>query len=338
MPSLGITCHWLDANICENRAMTHRVVVLARPGVLPMELGLIHELFDAAGGRYQVTTCGLAPGTVRVSADFSLTVQHGPEALADADTVVVPAAYDPRDELITTPLTGPLAAAMAMIHPGARIASICTGVFVLAAAGLLEGRPATTHWKSAAAFSRSFPGVRLDPDVLYTDDGDVLTSAGGAAGIDLCLHLIRRDFGAAVAVEVARRNVVPPHRDGGQAQFIVQPVAANGRSSIANIRSWLLNHLDHGTDLDGLARRFGLSKRTLTRRFRDETGMSPMQWLNQQRLTRARQLLERTDLPVDRVAERAGFGTGGSLRLHLQDTLGVSPTAYRATFRGPTHA
>nr|WP_232328238.1 helix-turn-helix domain-containing protein [Kibdelosporangium sp. MJ126-NF4]CEL19108.1 Transcriptional regulator containing an amidase domain and an AraC-type DNA-binding HTH domain [Kibdelosporangium sp. MJ126-NF4]CTQ95090.1 Transcriptional regulator containing an amidase domain and an AraC-type DNA-binding HTH domain [Kibdelosporangium sp. MJ126-NF4] len=316
--------------------MAHRVVVLARPGVLPLELGLIHSLFNAAGGRYEVITCGLAAGQVRVKADFALMVEHGPEALANADTVVIPAAYDPHDNILTAPLTGRLATAMSMIRPGARIASVCTGAFVLAAAGLLDGRPATTHWEDADAFRRTFPEVHLDADVLYTDDGDVLTSAGGAAGIDLCLHLIRRDFGAAVAVDVARRNVVPPHRDGGQAQFIERPVADDGASSTTGIRTWLLDHLGHGIDLDGIARRSGLSKRTLTRRFRDETGMSPMQWLTQQRLVRARQLLERTDMPVDRVAEQAGFGTGGSLRLHLQDALGVSPTAYRATFRGPT--
>ncbi|MBM9503144.1 GlxA family transcriptional regulator [Actinacidiphila acididurans] len=321
--------------MCENRAMTHRVVVLARPGVLPMELSLVHELFGAAGDRYEVTTCGLAPGPVRVSADFSLFVELGPDALAEADTVVVPGARDPHDNLLTAPLAGPLAAAMAMIRPGARIASVCTGAFVLAAAGLLDGRRATTHWRSVPAFRRAFPDVRLDPDVLYTDEGDVLTSAGGAAGIDLCLHLIRRDHGTAVAVEVARTHVVPPHRDGGQAQFIELPVAISDESSTSALRSWLLGHLDHPVDLDELARRSTMSKRTLTRRFREETGLSPIEWLNHQRLSQARWLLESTDLPVDQVAERAGFGTGGSLRLRLRDTLGVSPTTYRATFRGP---
>ncbi|RJQ75684.1 helix-turn-helix domain-containing protein [Pseudonocardiaceae bacterium YIM PH 21723] len=320
--------------MCQNRAMVHRVVVLARPGVRPMELGLVHELFGAARGRYEVITCTPEPGMVRVNADFHLMIDRGPEALAVADTVMIPSAHDPGDAEITAPLTGPLAAALAMIRPGTRIASICTGAFVLAAAGLLSGRPATTHWCSEDAFRRAFPDVLLDPDVLYTDDGDVLTSAGGAAGVDLCLHLIRRDHGAAVAADVARRNVVPPHREGGQAQFIAQPVVQDDTSTTSEVRTWLLDHLGEVTDLDGIARCSGLSKRTLTRRFREETGMSPMQWLNQQRLHRARWLLECTDLPVDRVAEQAGFGTGGSLRLHLQESLGVSPTTYRATFRG----
>jgi transcriptional regulator GlxA family with amidase domain len=324
---------WLEVNMCENRAMVHRVVVLARPGVLPMELGLIHELFGAAGGRYEVITCALEPGPVRTDADFAILVEHGPHALATADTVLLPAAHDPDDELLTPPLTGPLAAALALIRPGTRIASVCTGAFVLAAAGLLDGRPATTHWKVVDAFRRAFPQVRLDPDVLYTDDGDVLTSAGEAAGIDLCLHLIRRDHGAAVAAEVARNSVVPPHRDGGQAQFIDRPVPEPDQASTATVRTWLLDHLDHQIDLDDLARRAAMSKRTFTRRFRAETGLSPLRWLNQQRLDHARTLLESTDLAVDRIAERAGFGTGGSLRLHLQDTLGVSPTAYRSTFR-----
>jgi transcriptional regulator GlxA family with amidase domain len=330
----GTGGHWLEANMCENRAMTHRVVVLARPGVQPMELSLVHELFGAAGDRYEVLTCGLAPGPVRVRGDFSILVEHGPEALATADTIIVPAAHDPDDDLLAAPLTGPLGAALAALRPGTRVASICTGAFVLAAAGLLDGRRATTHWRSVAAFRHAFPQVLLDPDVLYTEDGDVLTSAGGAAGIDLCLHLIRRDHGASVAVEVARRNVVPPHRDGGQAQFIKQPVSEADDTSTADLRSWLLEHLEHPAGLDELARRARMSKRTLTRRFRDETGLSPMQWLNQQRLDHARYLLENTGLPIDQIAEQAGFGTAGSLRLHLHEAVGVSPSAYRATFRG----
>jgi transcriptional regulator GlxA family with amidase domain len=298
-----------------------------------MELGLIHELFGAAGGRYEVLTCALEPGPVRVDADFKILVEHGPETLATADTVLLPAAHDPDDDLITAPLTGPLADALGLIRPGTRIASVCTGAFVLAAAGLLDGRPATTHWKAATAFRAAFPQVRLDPDVLYTDDGDILTSAGEAAGIDLCLHLIRRDHGAAIAAEVARGTVVPPHREGGQAQFIERPVPPGDEASTATVRTWLLDNLHEQVSLDDLARRAAMSKRTFTRRFRDETGISPVQWLNQQRLGHARSLLESTSLAVDQVAERAGFGTGGSLRLHFQETLGVSPTAYRATFR-----
>jgi transcriptional regulator GlxA family with amidase domain len=314
--------------------MTHRVVVLVRPGVLPLELGLVHQLFRAAGGRYEVRTCALQPGLVPAEADFAVLVEHGPEALADADTVVIPASHAADDRGLTAPLTGPLADALALIRPGTRIASICTGAFVLAAAGLLDGRSATTHWDSAQEFAGAFPSVRLDPDVLYTDNGDVLTSAGEAAGIDLCLHMIRRDHGAAVAADVARSVVVPPHREGGQAQFIQRPVPAPAESSTARVRTWVLANLDAQADLADLARRAAMSKRTFTRRFREEVGVSPLQWLNQQRLDRARHLLETTDLSVDRVAEQAGFGTGGSLRLHLQRVVGVSPTTYRATFHG----
>jgi len=314
--------------------MTHRVVVLVRPGVLPLELGLVHQVFRAAGGRYDVVTCALEPGLVPTGADFAVLVEHGPEALATADTVVVPASNSTADEGLTAPLTGPLADALALVRPGTRIASICTGAFVLAAAGLLDGCRATTHWNSAAAFQRTFPEVPLDPGVLYTDNGDVLTSAGEAAGIDLCLHLIRRDHGAAVAAEVARKIVVPPHREGGQAQVIERPVLDVTESSTAAVRSWILANLDQQVDLADLARRAAMSKRTFTRRFRDEVGLSPLQWLNQQRLDRARHLLETTELPVDRIAEQAGFGTGGSLRLHLQRVVGVSPSAYRATFQG----
>ncbi|MCL2580939.1 MAG: helix-turn-helix domain-containing protein [Streptosporangiales bacterium] len=310
----------------------HRVAVLARPGVLPMEFGLVHELFRAVSDRYEIITCAAEPGMIRTSGDFSIVVARGPEVLASADTVIVPATHNPDDHLLDVPLTGPLGAAMDAIRPGTRIASICTGAFVLAAAGLLDGRPATTHWKYADEFRRMFPKVKLDPSVLYTDDGDVLTSAGGASGIDLCLHLIRRDHGAAVAAGVARQNMVPPHRDGGQAQFIRQPVTGDGESSTAAVRSWMADHLDQPADLEHLARRASMSKRTFTRRFRAETGMSPLQWLNAQRLDRARWLLESTDIPVDDVAEQSGFGTGAALRLRLRETLGVSPTAYRSTF------
>lgn len=320
----------------ENQAMTHRVVVLVRPGVLPLELGLVHQLFRAASDRYHVRSCTLEPGLVPTDTDFSVLVEHGPQALADADTVVIPSSHGAKDEdeWLTAPLTGPLADALALVRPGTRMASICTGAFVLAAAGLLDGRSATTHWKSVQAFRQAFPDVRLDPGVLYTDNGDVLTSAGEAAGIDLCLHMIRRDHGAAVAADVARKVVVPPHRDGGQAQFIQHPIPDTADSSTAEVRTWLLAHLDQPANLADLARRCAMSKRTFTRRFRDEVGVSPLQWLNHQRLDRARHLLETTDLPVDRVAQQAGFGTGGSLRLHLQRVVGVSPSAYRATFHG----
>ncbi|PKW13682.1 GlxA family transcriptional regulator [Saccharopolyspora spinosa] len=327
------------ANMCKNRDMASRVAVLVRHGVLPMELGLVHQLFGNARSPagtplYDVVTCTLVPGLVRTNADFPISVERGPEALAGASTVIVPASHEP-DETETEGLLGPdLAEALARIRPGTRIASICTGVYVLAAAGLLDGRRATTHWNSCDRFRRLYPAVRLDPDVLYTDDGDVLTSAGEASGIDLCLHMIRCDHGAAVANEVARLTVVPPHRDGGQAQYIRCPIPEPQLSSTAQARAWALEHLDRPLALRELAARESMSVRTFTRRFRDEVGISPLQWLTQQRIERARHLLEETDLPVDRIAADAGFGTAASLRQHLQAALGVSPSAYRSTFRG----
>ena len=208
----------------------HRVVVLAMDGLLPFELGIPHRIFgrpkDALGRRlYEVVTCSIRPpGPVRTDADFSIDVENGPQTLATADTVIVPASYELGPVFEEGVLTEELAAALAHIRPGTRLASICTGVFVLAAAGYLDGRPATTHWAETDQLQRLFPKIDVDPNVLFIDDGDVLTSAGVAAGIDLCLHMVRRDHGTAVANEVARRTVVPPHRDGGQAQYIHRPV------------------------------------------------------------------------------------------------------------------
>ncbi|WP_419995354.1 GlxA family transcriptional regulator [Streptomyces boninensis] len=314
----------------------HHVAVLVRDGVMPLELGLIHQIFgsaEAAGHPlYEVITCAITPGQVRTGADFPIIAAHGAEVLAQADTVVIPAAHDAvEDDGVLSP---ELAAAIAAIRPDARIASVCTGAFVLAGAGLLDGRAATTHWRSADLFRRLFPAVHLDPDVLYTQDGRFLTSAGEASGIDLCLHMVRADHGAGVANEVARRNVVPPHREGGQAQYIRRPVAEPRIAATGRARAWALGRLDRQITLAELADQESMSVRTFSRRFREETGQTPVQWLVQQRIERARQLLEESDLPVDRVAAAAGFGTGASLRQHLQVALGVSPSAYRSTFRG----
>ncbi|MGW8374426.1 helix-turn-helix domain-containing protein [Streptomyces sp. ODS28] len=324
----------------------HRVAVLVRHGVMPLELGLVHQLFGSArdgGGHgerlYEVVTCAPEPGLVRTDADFPVHVALGPEELGRADTVIVPGSHEEEAPEKEGRLTPALTAALRHVRPGTRVASICTGAFVLAAAGLLEGRRATTHWKSAADFRALFPSVRLDPDVLYADEGEVLTAAGEAAGIDLCLHMIRCDHGAAVANDVARTTVVPPHREGGQAQFIPRPVGSPGvRSGTGAAREWALRHLERPLSLRELAERESMSVRSFTRRFREEVGMTPGQWLAQQRLARARQLLEETDMPVERVAEVAGFGTGVSLRQHLRSALGVVPSAYRATFRGTPSA
>lgn len=318
--------------------MPHRVVVLALPGLLPFELGIPHRIFgrakDSAGRPlYTIVTCAAVPGPVPTDADFSIHVDHGPEALATADTVVVPASYELGPVYEEGRLTDELAAALAHIRPGTRLVSICTGGYVLAAAGYLDGRPATTHWASAAHFQRLFPSVRVDADVLFVDDGDVLTSAGVAAGLDLCLHIVRKDHGTGVANEVARRTVVPPHRDGGQAQYIARPLPEPGTATTTAARAWALARLHEPIQLRDLAARESMSVRTFTRRFREEVGVSPGQWLTRQRVERARHLLESTDLPVDQVARDAGFGTSQSLRSHLQAAIGVTPSAYRRTFR-----
>ncbi|MGW0892769.1 GlxA family transcriptional regulator [Saccharopolyspora sp. NPDC002578] len=331
------------ANMCKDRAMgAHRrpgrcrVAVLVRPGLLPMELGFVHQLFslarDPAGEPlYEVVTCAVHPGELRTTTDFAVRVEHGPEVLAAADIVFVPAAdedYAPRTEPDPE-----LLAALARIPEHARIASICTGAFVLAGAGLLDGRTATTHWNAAERFRRAFPEVELDPSVLYVDEGPVLTSAGEAAGIDLCLHMIRQEHGATVANDVARSAVVPAHRDGGQAQFIRRAVPEPRSSSTGRARAWALENLHRALPLRELADLESMSVRTFTRRFRDETGLSPVQWLTGQRVERARQLLEETDLPVDQVAADSGFGTAASMRQHLRARLGLSPSTYRSTFQ-----
>jgi transcriptional regulator GlxA family with amidase domain len=217
----------------------------------------------------------------------------------------------------------------------ARMVSICTGAFVLAAAGLLDGRPATTHWMHSADFARLYPQVDLDADVLFVDDGDVLTSAGNAAGIDLLLHLLRRDHGTEVANRVARRSVVAPWRDGGQSQFVERPVLDLGDAGTAATRAWALDRLAEPLTLSDLAAHARMSERTFTRRFREETGLSAARWLVQQRVALARRLLEATDTPVEKVAAAAGFGTTASMRQHLHAAIGVAPLTYRRTYRGP---
>lgn len=320
------------------RPELHKVAVLVRHGLLPVELGIPHCLMGRARSAsgdalYEVVTCTARPGAVRTEADFSINVEHGPQALTEADTVIVPAAHERDEPYDLGRMSRPLAEAFSRIRPDTRIASICTGAFVLASAGLLDGKRATTHWRASERFQRLFPAVQLDSDVLYVDEGSVLTSAGIASGVDLCLHMIRRDHGAAVANEVARRTVVPPHRDGGQAQFIRRPVPEPRLSSTGTARTWALDHLDQPLTLRAMAAQESMSVRTFTRRFREEVGVTPLRWLTQQRLQHARHLLEETDLPVERIAADAGFGTAASLRQHFHASLGVSPRAYRRTFR-----
>ena len=316
-------------------ASTHRIVVLAIDGVYPFELGIPSRVFGATDGLYEVLTCSVDGQPVRTNADFSITVEHGPEILRTADTVVIPPFTN---TAIIEQMPRDLADALARVTPGTRLVSICTGAFVLAAAGLLDGRPATTHWAVADLFREWYPEVALDPDVLFIDDGEVLTSAGAASGLDICLHLIRKDHGSEVANHVARICVVPPWRDGGQAQYIEYPVPETTDSGTATARHWALENLHQPMTLAGLAAHSHMSLRTFARRFTEEVGMSPGRWLIQQRVERARHLLETTDLPVDEIAGKVGFAGGTSLREHLHAALGVSPLAYRRTFRGALSA
>ncbi|MGW0286567.1 GlxA family transcriptional regulator [Streptomyces sp. NPDC003236] len=311
-------------------ASPERVAVLALDGVYPFELGIPSRILVAADGRYEVLTCSVDGQPVRSSADFTIGVAHGPELLETADTVVVPSVLPAR---LPTGLPEAVAAALARIRPDARIVSICTAAFVLAEAGLLDGRRATTHWHLADLFRRRYPRVELDPDVLFVEDGRILTSAGAAAGVDVCLHLVRSDHGSALANFVARCCVVPPFREGGQAQYIERPVPENGSSGTAATRAWALERLAEPLTLAELAQHARMSLRTFARRFNDEVGVSPGRWLIQQRVGRARHLLESSDLPVDRIAAEVGFATGASLRQHLHASIGVSPQAYRRTFQ-----
>ncbi|MFG3343908.1 GlxA family transcriptional regulator [Streptomyces sp. NPDC048018] len=315
----------------------HRVAVLALPGVPPFELGIPSRVFGSAEdaeGRplYDVVVCTADGGPVPSDAGFVVQPAAGPEALAAADTVILPPTHAMPELAEGGPLPSEVGAAIAGIRPGARLVSICSGSYVLAAAGLLDGRPATTHWNLAPEFRRAYPKVRVDEEVLFVDDGDVLTSAGVAAGVDLCLHMIRRDHGAAAANRAARMCVVPPWRDGGQAQFIDRPVPEPTLASTTATRAWALEHLGEPLPLDTLAEHARMSLRSFTRRFRDEVGMTPGQWLTAQRLELAKQLLETTDLPIDLVAHRAGLGSGNSLRSHMKTAFGISPAAYRRAF------
>lgn len=319
----------------------HRVGVLALDGVVPFELGIPSRIFgvarDARGtSLYSVTTCSLDGRPVRADADYDLGVSHDASLLATVDTVVIPPSHALGPIRAEGRLPDGLRDALAAVRPGTRMVAICTGTYVLAAAGLLEGRPATTHWREADRLQRMFTTARVDPDVLFVDDGDILTSAGVAAGIDLCLHIVRRDHGSRVANEVARSCVVPPWRDGGQAQYIRRPVPDSSGNGTAPTRAWAMERLAESLTLTDLAAHAKVSVRTLTRRFREEVGLSPGQWLTRQRVDLARHLLETTDWPVDLVAHRAGFGSGTSLRQHLHAAIGVSPQAYRRTFR-PAH-
>ncbi|GLZ81341.1 transcriptional regulator [Actinorhabdospora filicis] len=309
----------------------HVVAVLALPPVKSFEIAMpaavfANTLVDGVSP-YDVRYCTPDPGMLPAEVGPSVWVGEGLELLESADTVIVPSTV--RDRADARALDALRRAA----ESGKRVASICSGAFVLGHAGLLDGRPATTHWALAEEFAALFPGVELRPDVLYVDDGAILTSAGAAAGIDLCLHLVRLDHGSSVAAAAARATVVTPFRAGGQAQFIEAPVPVERGRTLAETREWALRRLDLPLDLRALASHARMSVRTLTRRFRAETGVSPQQWLLRQRLERAREILESTTLPMPQVARRSGLGSAESLRQHMLRQVGVTPSAYRAAFR-----
>ncbi len=315
----------------------HRVVVLLLEPVIGYDAVIPPQVFGQAAGPdgeplYDVALASLDGRPVPASLGYALAPHGDASLLATADTVVVPGTKIPGPWHDGT-VDADLRAALDSIRPDARLVSICTGAFVLAAAGLLDGRPATTHWKYVDQFARLYPDVRLDEAVLFTDDGDVLTSAGLSAGVDLCLHIMRRDHGTEIANQVARHLVVPPWRDGGQAQFIERQLPERPEQSTAAARTWALDRLEEPIRISELARAADMSVRTFTRRFREETGESPTAWLIRQRVWHAQRLLETTDLPVDAVADRSGLGSAASLRAHLRTVAGVSPTAYRRTFR-----
>ncbi|SHG39446.1 DJ-1/PfpI family protein [Streptoalloteichus hindustanus] len=314
----------------------HRVVALALPDVVAFDLSVAAQVF---GHRredfYAFEVCTPDPPQVPTTTGFALAVSAGLDALVRADTVVVPG-YTRRDEIPPAAL-----AALRSAHArGARVVSICTGAFALAAAGLLDGRQATTHWMDADELARRHPAVSVVDNVLYVDDGDVATSAGVAAGIDLCLHLVRSDFGQRAATGIARRLVFAPFRAGSQAQYLERPVPERGRGAgdeeagLGATRRWAQERLTEPLTLRDLAGHAGYSVRSFSRRFLAETGTPPLRWLHDQRVALALRLLEETDLPVDRVAEQSGLGTAANLRLHLRRAVGATPTAHRRDFRG----
>jgi len=317
----------------------HRIVVLALNPVIGYDLAIPPMVFNSARGPdgsrlYDVRICGLDEGPLRTNAGYSILPDDGPEALREADSVIVPGTQleGPRHDGV---LPDELARALETVPSHARFMSICTGAFVLAATGMLDDRPATTHWAHVETFRALYPRVKLDETVLFVDDGDVLTSAGLSAGVDLCLHVVRSDHGSEVANRAARYCVVPPWREGGQSQFIERHVPDGDATSTAPTRAWALQRLAEPLDLASMAAHAHMSVRTFSRKFRAETGMSPGAWLTQQRIDHARHLLETTDLSVDEVAAAAGLGTAASLRQHLRSSIGVSPLAYRRTFRAP---
>lgn len=313
----------------------HTVAILVLPDVVPFDLVIPGQVFGDTrphGGRayYRMLLCGPSAGLVPMAGGVPVGVPLGLEALAEADTIVVPGR-----SAADAPIDGPVVDAVGgALARGARLVSICTGAFVLGASGALDGRRATTHWAHTGRLAELYPRATVDPRVLYVDEGSVLTSAGMAAGIDLCLHVVRGDHGAEVANAIARRMVVAPHRTGGQAQFIEQPVPVTRDGALQRTQEWALEHLDEALTVEQLARRANMSPRHFARRFHAELGIAPLRWLLQERVRLAQRMLEQTELPVQRIAERTGFGSAIALRRHFTRAVGTTPLGYRLAFRG----
>jgi AraC family transcriptional activator FtrA len=311
----------------------HRnVVALAYDGLSPFELGIVVEVFGLPRPEmkdwYRFTVCASDRGPLKAVGGLRVLTHRGLEALSRAGTIVIPGWRNP-DEKPPEPL---LEALLRAHRRGARLVSICSGVFVLAATGLLDGRRATTHWRYTEKLAQKYPRVRIEADVLYVDENEILTSAGSAAGIDLCLHIVRRDFGSRIANQVARRLVISPHREGGQAQFIERPIGNEDHPWLSTLLDWAQGHLHEELRLDRLAGISRMSKRTLSRRFAEATGTSPGDWIAGLRVSRAKELLETTRFSVEEIADKCGFGSAPVLRHHFRERVRISPNAYRSRF------
>jgi transcriptional regulator GlxA family with amidase domain len=317
--------------------MLRRVAVAVLDGFSPFELGVACEVFgtdraDEGLPGYDFAVVAGEPGPLRSDVGFVLHTDAGLDRLKKADLVIVPAPSD--DRCASADWPEPLLAALRdVVARGGRVLSVCTGAFVLGAAGLLDGRVCTTHWRHARQLGIMYPAAKVDPAVLYVDEGQIVTSAGTAAGIDACLYLVRKEQGSRVANAIARRMVVPPHRDGGQAQYVERPVAAPTCDTLADVIEWMQRHLDQQVSVDELASLAAMSPRTFARRFVQETGTTPQRWLIGQRILLAEQLLEDTDETVDVIAERAGFGNATALRHHFRAWRATTPHAYRRVFQ-----
>jgi transcriptional regulator GlxA family with amidase domain len=325
--------------------MLRNVAAVVVNGFLPFEFGTICEVFgvdraDDGLPSYEFAVVAGELPPIRAHNDFTMHPSCGLERLEEADLIALPAVDDARLGPGGQAFPGDLLAALRRaVDRGARVLSVCSGAFILGEAGLLDGRRCTTHWRSAAELARRYPEAKVDPDVLYVDDDPVITSAGTAAGIDACLYLVRKEQGSRVANGIARRMVVPPHRDGGQAQYVDQPVAPSCDGTLRDLLEWLRAHLDQPLSVRQLAARANMSERTFARRFVADTGTTPQRWLIGQRILLAQQLLEESDETVDAIADRAGFGNATALRHHFRAWRGTTPNAYRRLFRGdPTRS